>query len=339
MRHNDIELHNACAILEGDGLPGFGLSRLPLDVLPRINDGARRRAALTAGCEIRGLLPGDGQARVRLQVVDDNVTPPVATVYHGCFCAQSVPLGREPTEIVIRTPPQMALIERISAERSLPFDPALVRVRLPSIHATRILAVEGDLAYPSPQSTPRRTLLCYGSSITNGASAIAPEGTYAAQCARRLGCDLINLGFGGAAQMDPAIAEHIAARSDWHVATLEMGINVRTWPVERFRAAVEGFVATIAAAHPATLIFCIDLFTNDCDFEDSPSKGVGFREVVEAAAAAHPSGKVVHVDGRTILTDPTGLRTDLVHPCDDAMQEMGRNLARQIEQTLRQTAD
>lgn len=339
MRHGNIELHNVCALLEGDGLPGFGLSRLPLDVLPRINDGARKRATLTAGCEIRGLLPGGGQARVLLQVADDNVTPPVATVYHGCFCAQSVLLGREPTELVIRTPPQMALIERISAERSLPFDPALVRVRLPSIHATRILEIEGDLACPSPQSTPQQTLLCYGSSITHGASAIPPEGTYAAQCARRLGCDLINLGFGGAAQMDPAIAEHIAARSDWDVATLEMGINVRSWPVERFRAAVEGFVATIAAARPDAFIFCIDLFTNDCDFEDSPSKGVGFRAVVEAVAAAHPTGKVVHVDGRTILTDPTGLRTDLVHPCDDAMQEMGRRLAAVIDKTRRTAED
>lgn len=36
---------------------------------------------------------------------------------------------------------------------------------------------------------------------------------------------------------------------------------------------------------------------------------------------------MIYIDGRTILTDPTGLRTDLVHPNDEGMQEMGLNLA------------
>jgi hypothetical protein len=127
--------------------------------------------------------------------------------------------------------------------------------------------------------------------------------------------------------MDAAMARHLAARTDWDVATFEMGINVRLWPREQFREAVEGFVRTVVAAHPDQWVFCIDLFTNDSDFEETPTRGVGFREVVREVARQCRSARVIHVDGRALLTDPTGLRDDLVHPSDLGMQEMGAHLA------------
>ena len=65
-------------------------------------------ARMGAGCEIRGMLAEGGKARVVVQVLDDNVVPPVATVYHGCFRSQSVLVGKEPTEIVITEPPRFA---------------------------------------------------------------------------------------------------------------------------------------------------------------------------------------------------------------------------------------
>jgi lysophospholipase L1-like esterase len=334
MRYQNVELHNVCDLIEDDGGSGFGILRLPRHILAEINPGARNMARHGAGCEIRGMLADGGQARVVLRAVNRNTTPPIVTVYHGCFCGQSVHLGKEPTEIVIQPPPTLPVLSRISLAHKLPFDPRLVRVRLPNIHPVRIEAIAGDWTYPPREALPARTMLSYGSSITHGACAIPPEGTYAAQCARRLGCDLINLGVGGSAQMDRAVAEHIASRHDWDFATLEMGINIRQWPREKFRAVVENFVGIIAAAHPDKWLFCIDLFTNDADFEDQPTKGVGFREIVREVAGQCRSGKVVHVDGRTILTDPTGLRTDLVHPSDLGMQEMGANLAAVIARRL-----
>ncbi len=327
MKYGTIELHNVCGIIENDGKPGFGISRLPLEILPEINKGAASMALMGTGCEIRGMLPPGGQAKIVLQAMGSNTTPPVVTVYHGCFCGQSVIANMEPTEIVIKAPDRIDMMSAISRDRGYPFDPRLVRVRLPPIHTLRILSIEGDLAYPEPETTPSRKLLCYGSSITHGACAIAPEGTYAAQCARHLGCDLINLGFGGSAQMDRPIADHIAARGDWDMATFEMGINVRTWPLEQFRTAVEYFVGTVVAAHPAKPVFCIDLFTYFDDFEDPRTTAVGFREAVREIAAATGSGNVHYIDGRGLLVDPAGLRTDMVHPSDAGMQEMGRNLA------------
>jgi lysophospholipase L1-like esterase len=335
MKYGNIELHNVCDILENDGQPGIGISRLPLSVLPAINKGAAKQSHNGTGCEIRGMLPEGGKARIVLQTMHSNSTVPVVTVYHGCFCGQSVVAAMEPTEIVIKVPDRIELMANVSRVQGHTFDPRLVRVRLPPIHTTRILSIEGDLIYPEPAATPASTLLCYGSSITHGACATIPEGTYAAQCARALGYDLINLGFGGSAQMDPAIANHIAARTDWDVATLEMGINVRNWPLEQFRCAVEQFVSTIVAAHPRKPVFCIDLFTYFDDFEEAPTLAVGFREAIQEIVRATDSPFVHHVDGREILRQAAGLRTDMVHPSDTGMQEMGQNLATRIAATDR----
>ena len=115
MRYGNVELHNVCEIIEGDGEPGFGMSRLPRDVREKINPGARGMSMMGAGCEIRGMLAEGGQARVVLRAVDSNVTPPVATVYHGCFCGQSILVENEPTEILISAPPGLAAMSRISS--------------------------------------------------------------------------------------------------------------------------------------------------------------------------------------------------------------------------------
>lgn len=160
MKHANVELHNVWDIVENDGLPGFGLLRIPRDILEAVNPGARAMARMGAGCEIRGLLAEGGEARVTLQVADDNSTPPVTTVYHGCFCGQSLALKKnEPTTIVLRPPANLAAMLEIARRDAHPFDPRLVRVRLPPIHTPRILAIEGDFRMPPPEATPSRTML------------------------------------------------------------------------------------------------------------------------------------------------------------------------------------
>jgi hypothetical protein len=332
MKYQNVELHNVAEIIEEEGKKGFRISRLPADVRESINKGAKNNSFHGTGCEIRGILAPGGEAKIVIEALDDNVVPAVVSVYFGSFCHQTVGIRQEPKEIVIKEHPNTPeLMKKITSEKKLPFASNLVRVRLPSIHPVRIISIEGDLSYPTEEATPEKTILCYGSSITHGASAIPPEGTYAAHCAHQIGYDLVNLGFGGSAHMDDAISEYIASGLDWDVATFEMGINVRQWPREKFHTAVENFVTKIYRENPDKYIFCIDLFTNDCDFMETPVGGVGFRETVEEIVKKIDSDKVIHIDGRKILTETSGLRTDLVHPSDLGMAEMGRNLANIIK--------
>ena len=67
---------------------------------------------------------------------------------------------------------------------------------------------------------------------------------------------------------------------------------------------------------------------------EHPTFGLGFRDAVREIAEKQNSDKVIYVDGRRALRDPAGLRPDLVHPCDDGMQEMGCNLAEIITSNM-----
>ena len=335
MKYHNVDLHNVRDIILEDGQPGFTISRLPLAIHPDINEGARRMSFLSGGAEIRGMLPENGRAVVTLQALDENVVPPVVTVFLGSSRFRQCVLPREPMEIIIEEPANMPLMSAIHDRTPQPFGPRLVRICLPHIHKIRIVSIAGDLTYPEPTALPARTLLCYGSSITHGAHAIVPETTYVSQCGYHLGYDVINLGLGGSAHMDAAVADHIASRDDWDLATLEMGVNVRTWDPERFRAAVDRFVTTIVSAHPDKLVFCIDLFPNNYDFMDEPPGAIGFREIVKDVAARQNSAKVIHVDGRSLQTRPSGLQVDLVHPNEHGMIEIGRNLATLISGYVR----
>lgn len=332
MQYGNVELHNVWNIAEREEGGGVRMCRFPLKILPAINRGAQMRSFAGAGCEIRGLLPPGGKGRIVLERTNENVVPAIAETFFGCFLDSSVALGDGPTEIMIEEPRHMPVMHEICQRNHLPFAANLVRVRLPHLHDIVIHVIDGDLIYPDVESTPGTTMLAYGSSITHGAQALRPSGTYASQAARTLGCDLLNLGVGGSAHMDAAVAEHIAARTDWDFATLEMGINVGNWDADRFRKAVENFVGEIHTAQPEKPLFCMDVFTFRGDFVETPDHGgVQFRGIVRDIVAAQNSDKVIYVDGRTILTNPAGLRPDLVHPGDDGMTEMGRNLAETIK--------
>jgi hypothetical protein len=336
MKFKKVELHNVWDVIEHGKRKELGISRLPLALHDEINRGARNMSQLGSACEIRGVLKRGGQARITLKAVDDNVVPATALVYRGEFLDRAVALdiGKD-VEIVIEDGKHQKTMEKVSESEDHAFHARLIRVLFPPIHPVRIISIEGDLMHPTKKFLPEKRLLCYGSSITHGASAVFPSGTYSAQCARQLGMDLIDLGFGGAAQMDPPIAQHIADRKDWDVATLEMGINVRDWPPEKFQQVVRNFVGSIANAHPDKYIFCIDPFTNDRDLTGEKLEAMTtFRKIIAKVVRSQKSKKVIHVDGAKLLTDPRGLWTDLVHPNDHGMQEMGSKLANLIRKKV-----
>ena len=336
MNYQNVELHNVCDIFPLRKGKEFGISRLPLDILEDINPGARGMCKMGSSCEIRGRLKKNGSARIVLRALDDNVVPPTVLVFRGEFLDKAVVLriGKK-TEILLDEHPSQVDLDEISKSEEHVFDSRLIRVVFPPIHHVNIVSIEGDWSMPKRKSKPSKMLLSYGSSITHGASAVFPMGTYTAQCARRLGMDMLDLGLGGAAQMDLAIAKHIASRKDWDVATLEMGINVRGWSKIKFEKAVLEFVGTIAKACPRKEIFCIDLFTNDGDYTIRHSEKVSsFRKIVKKIVKKIGSDRVHYVNGKKLLTDSRGLWTDLVHPNDFGMEEIGRKLSKYISEKI-----
>jgi len=327
MRYQNVELHNIVETPAAEDGRGVDLLRIPDSVRTTLNDNAMKYAFHGPAAEIRFNLPKDATAKVVLETQDENIFPPLAMVFQGEYRCQTVLIEQRPTEILV-DPAQIGswdLLGDLAHERRQRFDGTLTRILLPHLHRVRLIEIDGPISPPRDGQAPAARYLSYGSSITHGAHAVCPTGSYAMQAAKHLGVDLVNLGFGGGAHLEETLARHIAERTDWDFATLEMGINVVGWPTEKFRAAVETFVGTIARAHPDKWIFCIDLFTYAGDLNGQGDNG--FRDAVADVVAALAMPKVVHLDGRELLTDITGLQFELVHPSDDGMVEMGRNLA------------
>jgi hypothetical protein len=96
--------------------------------------------------------------------------------------------------------------------------------------------------------------LHHGSSISHGSDADGPTTTWPALAARLSGVELVNLGFGGSALLDPFTARAIRD-TPADLITLKIGINLVNLDLMRRRAlgpAVHGFLDTVRDGHPTT---------------------------------------------------------------------------------------
>lgn len=105
----------------------------------------------------------------------------------------------------------------------------------------------------------RPVWLHHGSSISHGSNAASPSSTWAALAAR-LGCvELVNLGMGGSALLDPFMARTMRDTAA-DLLSVKIGINLVNKDVMRRRAftpAVHGFLDTLRDGHPSTPLLVI----------------------------------------------------------------------------------
>jgi GDSL-like lipase/acylhydrolase family protein len=148
-----------------------------------------------------------------------------------------------------------------------------VEIWLPHTEAVDLVALRADAPIvPVPASRP--VWLHHGSSISQGSNAASPATTWPALAARQSGLDLINLGFGGSALLDPFTARTMRD-TPADVISVKIGINLVNADVMRLRAfvpAVHGFLDTIRDGHPDTpLVVASPIY---CPIhEDTPGPG------------------------------------------------------------------
>jgi lysophospholipase L1-like esterase len=340
MSSSGVTLHNVAAFIKHPHERRDVFSRLPVAVRAAVNAGCQEKCLEAAGVEIRCNVEGRGGG-VRVFVAGRQAVR--AELYLGDFLAWPMLIGPGEQEIPLAgrigwpwlkgqgaEGTSEALLRQVPARR---FDPGLRRILFSFRASVGPVRTRGEVFPARAEQLPRRTLLCYGSSITQGMESLTAAGGYAPRLARLLGMDLINLGFGGSAHLEPEMAAHIAQRNDWHAAVLELGINlVGTMEPEVFAGRARAFVAAVAAA--GRPVFCLDLFRY---FDDFPGGDAGraraFRQAVaEAAAAAGPQVRSIAVGE---LPGPDGLCADLLHPSPEGMETIARVLAEQLRPEVR----
>jgi hypothetical protein len=127
-----------------------------------------------------------------------------------------------------------------------------VELWLPHHERTELVALRTDAPIAAPSTDGRPVWVHHGSSISQGSNAASPSTTWPALAAALGGTELVNMGFGGSAMLDPFTARAMRdVPAD--VLSVEIGINLVNSDLMRLRAfspAVHGFLDTLREGHP-----------------------------------------------------------------------------------------
>ncbi|MEZ0447086.1 SGNH/GDSL hydrolase family protein [Cellulomonas sp. ICMP 17802] len=369
-----VEVRGA-AWLEG-GLP----HRLPAWVRPQLpDDFAAMVEAQPAGVRLR-FRTAARSVRLDVRVLRVAVAPqpPAAPQPYGLLVDGAEVAGAAAGEsgVVDLEPVRGTTVERpgpvTSVELALGGDGRSVRdveVWLPHGETTTLVALDADadIEPPSPVAAPR--WVHHGSSISHGAGADTPLGTWPAVAARAAGLDLVNLGFSGNALLDPFVARAIRdQRAD--VITLKLGINVVNHDAMRLRSfvpAVHGFLDTVREGHPTTPVVVVSPLL--CPLvEDTPGPTsldpadptvfrtsghpsevadgklslTVIRSALERVVASRADAALTYVDGLSLYGwpewDALPMR-DLLHPDAPAHRLIGTRFAAVLADLLAESAD
>ncbi|WP_328874282.1 lipase [Streptomyces sp. NBC_00287] len=149
-----------------------------------------------------------------------------------------------------------------------------VEIWLPHNETTELVDLRTDAPVEPLPERGRKVWLHHGSSISHGSDAASPTGIWPAHAAALAGVDLINLGFGGSALLDPFTARAIRD-TPADLISVKIGINLVNLDLMRLRAftpAVHGFLDTIRDGHPDTPLLVVSPIL--CPIhEDTPGPG------------------------------------------------------------------
>ena len=165
-----------------------------------------------------------------------------------------------------------------------------------------------------------KPVVFYGSSITNGACASRPGMTYESIISRRLNCDFHNLGFGGSARGEDAMADYVAG-FDMSAFVYDYDHNAPT--VEHLRATHEAMFKKVREKHPTLPIIMLSR-PHDLNREALARRFEVVKATYDNARAAGDEN-VYLINGSTLFD---GLyedyTVDAVHPNDLGFDRMAK---------------
>ena len=181
---------------------------------------------------------------------------------------------------------------------------------------------------------PRKKIVFYGSSITQGGCASRPGNAYTSMICRWLNLEQVNLGFSGNAHGEPALAGHIASL-DPDLLVLDYDHNAPT--EEHLRQTHEPFFKLIRKAHPGLPVIFVS--KPDRGAHDSPESIARRRGIIfQTYMNAHQAGdrNVEFVDGQTLFDGPdrTACTVDGCHPNDLGFYRMACTIGEKVKSAL-----
>ena len=181
--------------------------------------------------------------------------------------------------------------------------------------------------------TPRKKILVYGDSITQGYDAIRPSNRYAAKIADFLAAEEINKAIGGEVFV-PGLAK---IKQDFAPDYISVAYGTNDWSTtsgENFYENARDFYEALSKNYPDTPIFAISPIWR-ANFEDEKPFGSFFsvEKIIREVAAEFKNVKVI--SGFDLVSHDKMLFADLrLHPRDAGFKEYFENLSKKIGEQI-----
>lgn len=334
-QYPSVSLHNVAETVPAEwDDDGDRLCRVPERVGAQLNDMARDRVRHATGAELRFVPARDDTA------VEVTLSAPERTrvrTFWGAFQPwKPTDVGPGTETLTLSVPERLAELD--DDDPTGRFDPRVCRIRFERVPPVAVHDVSGECRPPAGDELPDHRYLAYGTSITEGAAASATHTNYVTRVARDCGFDALNFGSSGSAYCERAMAEYIASREDWDLATLALSVNMANtggFEPEQFRERAAPFVDTIAASHPEKPVVCVTLFPyfDDVIPSGDADHAAAYRDALRTIVADSRHDNLSLVEGAD-LVGLSGLTADLLHPGDHGMKAIGEGLAERLKRVL-----
>ena len=190
----------------------------------------------------------------------------------------------------------------------------------------------GAKVLPAPDHKYEKPVVFYGSSITHGTGATRSGNSYPAQVSKMLDMNFINLGFGGLAKGEAAMAEYIATL-DMAALVYDYDFNAPT--KEHLAATHEPFFKIIREKQPTLPIL---ILSRPCDFRVGPEKTAARFDIIKATydnAKAAGDENVYIINGLEFFPEyGPECTVDGTHPNDFGYRFMAEGISAKLKEIL-----
>lgn len=226
----------------------------------------------------------------------------------------------------------------ISAEKTFQLSGRMevVTINLPRndhLLSLKVGIEEHDSLLPAPEYKFSKSIVFYGSSITEGGCAPRVGTAYTSVVSRWLDADYVNMGFSGKARGEIDFAKYLAAMDNMGIFVMDYDHNAPS--PEHLLETHESFFKEIRSANPKLPVVILSRPDTDKDPEDSEKRKKIIKTTYDHAKAAGDKN-VWFIDGGTLFGEEgrAECTVDGTHPNALGFMRMAEHIYPVLEQIL-----
>lgn len=197
-----------------------------------------------------------------------------------------------------------------------------------------IKSIHGAHRLPKEDEVPRKKLLAYGTSITQGIGVSSPDMAYPWILAQRLGYDCYNYAMSGHAFCETEVADFLANSGAYDIILLEVSVNMlgEGYAVQEFEKRVNELLHKLIQKNPYARIITTSILTSFMDehIEGQTVKSpVIYRACMEKIIKNLANPLIQYINPFELLSS-YHLSVDGIHPSNLGMVEIAEHLYHKI---------